>query len=104
LNKHPISLAVLAGTILSLALWSNAALADRRVALVIGNASYQNAPELPNPSADASAMVEIFKKAGFDVVDLQIDLNNLDYKRAIQVRRYSRRCEYGHRVFCRSWH
>ena len=33
--------------------WSDSALADRRVALVIGNAAYQNAPALANPSKDA---------------------------------------------------
>jgi len=42
--------------------------ADRRVALVIGNSSYQNAPILANPAKDAEAMAESFKVAGFDVV------------------------------------
>ena len=67
-----------------LALSSYAALADKRVALVIGNSSYQNVAKLPNPSSDASAIAEMFRKAGFDVVDLQLDAGNLEFKRAIR--------------------
>jgi hypothetical protein len=40
--------------------------AGRRVALVVGNSSYQNAPILPNPTKDADAMAESFKVAGFE--------------------------------------
>ena len=67
-----------------LALSSYAALADKRVALVVGNSSYQNVAKLPNPSSDASAIAEMFRKAGFDVVDLQLDAGNLEFKRAIR--------------------
>ena len=75
---------VFAGAFFMLALCGNPALADKRVALVIGNSSYQNVPKLPNPSADASAVAQMFKNAGFEVVNLQIDVGNLDYKRAIR--------------------
>jgi len=44
------------------------AFADKRVALVIGNSAYQNAPPLPNPANDASAVADMFRDAGFDVV------------------------------------
>jgi hypothetical protein len=57
------------------------------VALVIGNAGYQSVSKLPNPSKDANAMAELFREAGFDVVDARYDLNNLEFKRAI--RRFS---------------
>jgi Caspase domain len=67
-----------------LALSGYVALADKRVALVVGNSSYQHVAKLPNPSSDASAIAEMFRKAGFDVVDLQLDAGNLEFKRAIR--------------------
>jgi hypothetical protein len=45
------------------------ALAERRVALVIGVSNYQQVPKLTNPARDADAMASLFKKAGFDVVN-----------------------------------
>jgi hypothetical protein len=47
---------------------------DRRVALVIGNASYKNAPVLPNPERDAKAIAEALRKTGFQTVAVQSDL------------------------------
>ena len=82
--KHAVAAAVLAGSVFVLAFWSNPALAEKRVALVIGNSSYQNVPKLPNPSSDASAIAQMFRNAGFEVVDLQTDVGNLEYKRAIR--------------------
>jgi hypothetical protein len=67
-----------------LLLWSDSALAERRVALVIGNSAYQNAPPLPNPSKDAKAVADSLKKAGFEVVAAHSDLGNLQFKRAIR--------------------
>ena len=58
--------------------------ADRRVALVIGNSGYRNAPRLDNPVRDAKAVAEMFKAAGFDSVDLQLDLESLELKRAVR--------------------
>jgi DNA segregation ATPase FtsK/SpoIIIE-like protein len=83
-TKHSVSAAFLAGTVFLLALWISPALADKRVALVIGNSNYQNVPKLPNPSADAAAVAQMLKDAGFQSVDLQIDVTSLDYKRAIR--------------------
>jgi hypothetical protein len=60
------------------------ALADKRVALVVGNSAYQNVAKLPNPSKDASSVADLFKKAGFDVVSLQQDVGNLEFKRGIR--------------------
>jgi chemotaxis protein histidine kinase CheA len=45
------------------------ALADRRVALVIGNAQYKNASlTLPNPRNDAEDVAAVLRKLGFEVV------------------------------------
>ena len=79
-----MSVAAFVAATFLLGLPSNPALADKRVALVIGNSSYQNVAKLPNPSGDASAIAQMFKNSGFDVVDLQIDVANLEYKRAIR--------------------
>ena len=85
LTLHFVSIAALAGAAaIVLAFSSNAALADKRVALVVGNSSYQNVAKLPNPSADATAIAQMFRDAGFDVVDLQLDVGNLEFKRAIR--------------------
>jgi hypothetical protein len=67
-----------------LPLSTGAALAQKRVALVVGNGSYQNVPKLPNPLKDANAVAEMFKKAGFDWVKVRQDVGNLDFKRALR--------------------
>jgi uncharacterized caspase-like protein len=69
---------------LSLFFASDAALADKRVALVIGNSAYQNAPQLDNPSRDASAISDMLRKAKFDVVETVRDANNQDMRRALR--------------------
>ena len=76
--------AAIGGAILSMAFASAAALADKRVALVVGNSSYQTVPQLPNPSRDATAVAKMFRDAGFDTVETQINVGNLDFKRAIR--------------------
>jgi len=45
------------------------AAADKRVALVIGNGAYKNAPRLDNPTFDAKAVADAFRSLGFQVVD-----------------------------------
>jgi hypothetical protein len=71
------ALALLAGS-------SEMAFANKRVALVIGNSAYQNATPLLNPGKDANALADLFKKAGFDVVNTGIDLGSLDFKRRVR--------------------
>src|SRR6476646_8837832 len=44
------------------------ALADKRVALVIGNAAYKNVTQLKNPVNDATDVSAAWKRLGFDVV------------------------------------
>ena len=65
-------------------LWAQPALAQRRIALVIGNSAYKNAPPLPNPVKDAQAIAEGFRKAGFDVVRAFNDLGYLEFSRVIR--------------------
>ncbi len=73
MNRLVLSTAAVAFGLLLGAGWSDTALAERRVALVIGNSAYQNAPNLPNPTRDAKAMVAVLKQAGFDVVSAYND-------------------------------
>ncbi len=49
------------------ALQGSAFAAERRVALVIGNAAYKNFSTLKNPTNDAQGVAEALKKIGFDV-------------------------------------
>jgi uncharacterized caspase-like protein len=60
------------------------ALAEKRVALVIGNSNYKNAALLPNPANDAAAIAATLKGAGFDVVDSRLDLQSADMRRALR--------------------
>ena len=64
--------------------FSQPAFADKRVALVIGNSAYQNAPPLPNPANDSALMELTFRRAGFDVVDARHDLSALETRRALR--------------------
>jgi uncharacterized caspase-like protein len=70
--------------VLLLVAQSFGALADKRVALVIGNSAYQNVPGLPNPINDATAIAELLRNAGFDVVDSRADLGIAVIRRAIR--------------------
>jgi uncharacterized caspase-like protein len=42
--------------------------AETRVALVIGNGAYQNAPRLPNPPNDAADVTAALKRSGFETI------------------------------------
>jgi uncharacterized caspase-like protein len=59
------------------------ALAEKRVALVIGNANYVNAPKLVNPGNDTTAVSIKLEGLGF-VVDTRNDLGNSDMRRAVR--------------------
>ena len=66
------------------------ALAEKRVALVIGNSDYQNVAPLTNPSNDAAAIAAILTKAGFDTVDAKSNLSGIEMKRTLR--------EFGNKV------
>jgi hypothetical protein len=76
---------VLHGLVLAAALFlvSGPALADKRVALILGNSNYQNVPPLSNPINDGGVMAATFKNAGFDVVS-RYDLSALDTRRVLR--------------------
>jgi uncharacterized caspase-like protein len=63
---------------------SQSALADKRVAFVVGNSGYQNVTALPNPVNDAAAIAQMFRKASFDVVESRRDLTNSEMRRALR--------------------
>jgi uncharacterized caspase-like protein len=59
-------------SLLSVFLWlgdASAYVANKRVALVIGNSNYQHAVTLPNPVNDSKLMADTLRKAGFTVVE-----------------------------------
>jgi uncharacterized caspase-like protein len=58
------------------------ALAENRIALVIGNSSYTSVTALPNPANDAKAMTNFLNSAGFQVVQAP-DLTQSDMRRTI---------------------
>ena len=63
---HPLlrNVVIAAGILLG----SHAALAENRVALVIGQSNYRSVVALPNPANDAKAMSRLLSDAGFEVL------------------------------------
>jgi uncharacterized caspase-like protein len=59
------------------------ATAEKRVALVIGNAAYQHVPPLRNPSNDATDIAAKLRGLGFDVVE-GIDLQKRDMEKRVR--------------------
>jgi hypothetical protein len=58
------------------------ALAERRVALVVGNAQYAHTPALPNPRNDAQDVADALRRVGFEVT-LGYDLDQTRFARTI---------------------
>lgn len=56
---------------------------EQRVALVIGNSNYRNAPRLANPDNDAQSMAQFLNSAGFEVISAT-DLSQNDMLRVVQ--------------------
>jgi uncharacterized caspase-like protein len=73
---------VLAAALLLLV--SEPALAEKRVALVLGNSAYQNVAPLANPANDSAKMAATLKDAGFDIVDSRRDLPAAETRRALR--------------------
>jgi hypothetical protein len=69
---------------LALLLLCQPALAANRVALVIGNSAYKNAPPLLNPINDAAIVEATLKDAGFDVVDTRLNVQAVEMRRALR--------------------
>src|SRR5258706_946811 len=65
--------------LLAVAACTVAARAEKRVALVIGNAAYQHTASLPNPANDADDMAFALKKVGFEVIAVKnVDKRSLE--------------------------
>ena len=58
--------------------------AERRVALVLGNSAYKSVPRLTNPVNDAGLVGDMFRKAGFESVDVKTDLNAVEMRKALR--------------------
>src|SRR5215813_8643534 len=48
---------------------AQSAMAEKRVAFVVGNGAYKNVAQLPNPPVDAKAMAGVLRNVGFEVVE-----------------------------------
>lgn len=76
----------LAAFVLLAVLFGSHALAEKRVALVVGNSSYQNVTRLDNPRNDASLMAETLTALGFALIGnrAQLDLDKAALDNAVQ--------------------
>jgi len=63
---------------------AGSALAEKRVALVIGNGAYQSVAAVPNPPRDAEAMSRLFRAAGFDEVRVETNLGVAAMRRTLR--------------------
>ncbi|QOZ54511.1 caspase family protein [Bradyrhizobium sp. CCBAU 53338] len=70
--------------IVSIWLMCGSAHAERRIALVMGNSAYKNVGKLSNPANDAALVGGMFKKAGFDWVDIRTDLKASEMRKALR--------------------
>ncbi len=70
--------------IFSIWLSCSSALAEKRVALVIGNSAYQKVAKLPNPANDAAAVAAMLKAAGFDLVESKSNLTAADLRKTLR--------------------
>lgn len=62
----------------------SAAEAAKRVALLIGNADYQNTNALRNPKNDVLLMKKTLTDAGFDDVEVAVDVNLVELRKALR--------------------
>ena len=84
MSRFILSVIALALGLFCTAIWADRAFAERRVALIIGNSNYQNAPILPNPARDARGIADMFQKAGYEIVTTAFNVGNLDFKSTIR--------------------
>src|SRR6266852_722531 len=79
-----LSALVAIGALIFLVSSSDAALAERRVALVVGNSQYKNSNAvLGNPRNDARDVSEVLRTLGFEVV-LTVDADKREFDRSLQ--------------------
>jgi hypothetical protein len=80
------TLLLTAVAVLGVALPSAPALAEKRIALVIGNSAYQHVAPLRNPRNDATLIAETLRGLGFGLVGgrAQLDLDKRGVDAAVQ--------------------
>lgn len=61
------------------------ALAERKVALLIGNSAYRSVQPLRNPSNDVALMARTLRDAGFDMVETALDLDERSLRQALRL-------------------
>jgi peptidoglycan hydrolase-like protein with peptidoglycan-binding domain len=76
--------ALVLGLLAVSSLLGGAAVAEKRVALVVGNSKYANVRQLANPANDANAIAELLRQANFDVVEASTDLSGTDMRRTFR--------------------
>ena len=81
--RRPLKLVIL-GWFACVLLQSADALAQKRVALVIGNSGYTRVKPLPNPANDAAAFGDLLRKSGFEVVDARTNASGAEMRRALR--------------------
>jgi hypothetical protein len=69
LGRKTMRFLIAAMSLAAVVFTGSAALADKRVAFVVGNAAYKNVPQLPNPAIDAKSMARVLRNVGFEVVE-----------------------------------
>jgi hypothetical protein len=84
MSRFILSVIALALGLFCTVIWPDQAFAERRVALIIGNSAYQNAPILPNPERDARGIADMFQKAGYEIVTTAFNVGSLDFKSTIR--------------------
>lgn len=57
--------------------------AETRMALLIGNSNYQNAPRLSNPPNDVSAVAAAMRQVGFTTVEVHRDLGKVELEHTL---------------------
>src|SRR5437773_913276 len=74
------------GALLLTVIFASSAMAEKRVALVIGNSSYQNVARLDNPKNDAALIADTLGRLGFTLVGggAQVDLDKPAFDVAVQ--------------------
>jgi formylglycine-generating enzyme required for sulfatase activity len=68
------------------AIFSLPALADKRIALVVGNGNYAHVSPLQNPANDARLLAEALRSIGFTLVggDAQLNLDKQSFEKVVQ--------------------
>jgi Caspase domain len=72
--------------VVSFTFFNAPASAETRVALVVGNSTYQNVPRLNNPTNDARLVADTLRSLGFELVggSAQLDLDKASFDNAVR--------------------